>query len=158
MREHGTSTRAVVELFEITVKDNTATYQFWRFTNNEDSNVNYNLNTYTRLPIMIDGVGERFGEAPAQPTLTVSNISLDIQDQVIQYGGMVGSEVVYIRIFEDGEKISETKYIIEQKLSHNKHAISFKLASVLDRASVKLPRRQVLRNDFPGVAKSRIKL
>lgn len=166
--QHASALPAIVDLYTL---DLTALgggiFRLTPTTTESVAAVVYDGLTYTPFPITIDGVEHRAGDsAPPQPTITVSNINKLIQATVISFGDMVGGMVTRLRVFrtnlDDGVDPDTTvylpteKYIINQKKMHNRHILSFVLTSVLDLETTKIPRRLIVKKDFPGVAKTRV--
>jgi len=130
-------------------------------------------NPYDPFPVQAQGF-ERNGSttAPAQPTLTVSNLSRFFMASILNLGDMVGAKVTRYRTFMnflDGQADADTSatyspdvYIIMQKSMHTKSTIQWTLCSQLDRPDVRLPRRQILRDQTtnglfaPGCGISRV--
>lgn len=171
--QHEYSQPALIQLFTIdTTPVGGGIYRYTPFT--EDSsgtpaNVVFDGNTFTAFPIKLDGVEHKVGDgAPSQPTLTVANVNRILQSAVIAYNDLLNCRVTRTRVFatnldngtdpNPSATLPTETWIITQKLSHNKNVITFKLSSELDIRSVMLPRRQVLKTDFPGVGKTRIYL
>lgn len=135
----------------------------YRFTNHfaESGSVAFNGLTYTSLPIAATGYELTTSGTQPRPTLTVSNVTSVLLNAVITLGDIVGCKVSRIRTYEkflDGQPTTDTTqylgpdvYFIEQKSSHTKTAITWQLASSLDRLGTMLPRRQVLKSEFPGI-------
>jgi len=143
----------------------------YRFTNNVTAvggSLSFNSQTYAALPITTTGWDFTSTGAPPKPTLTVSNVNKTLLSVVVSMGDLVGSTLTRYRTFEkfldggaspDGSQfIGPEVYIIEQKIGHNKHYITWQLSSIIDRMGMMLPRRQVLKDKgFPGVARTRIR-
>ena len=166
--QHASVLPAIVDLYTL---DLTALgggiFRLTATTKENLGSVVYDSLTYTPFPIMIDGVEHRVGDsAPPQPTITVSNINKLIQATVVSFGDMVGGKVTRQRVFrtnlDDGTDPDTTvylpieKYIINQKKAHNRQIISFVLVSEMDLETTKIPRRLIVKKDFPGVAKTRV--
>jgi lambda family phage minor tail protein L len=113
--------------------------------------------TYTPFPIEITGISQNTDAAPARPQLAISNISKYIGSLLFLYDGLIGATVVYTRTFEPYLNLSTRlslppiKYILSQKLVHNKKIITFELRNPRDKDRAYMPRRQMLTRDFPGL-------
>lgn len=158
-QQHESSQPALVDLFDVdlTVLGGPIYY----FTN-DNAAVTYNSQSYTSLPVKIDGAEHKTADTAAPtPTLTVANVDKMIQGVVQAYNDLIGCKVTRTRVFADnpdGGNLVKDSYLIDQKTSHNKFAIEFRLITALDNKQRKLPRRQVLKNEFPGVGSTRILL
>ena len=155
------ATGAIIMLYEIdlTAIGNSKYY----FTNEPlDTPLYFGGIPYVPFPIVVEGIGSTTGEAPSRPTLTISNVNHELSVLVNTLGDIIGSSVTRIRTFArflDGGAtpngnayLPKDKYIIAQKLSHNKVSIQFELNSRLDIEYEKLPRRMMLRDDINGNA------
>lgn len=124
-------------------------------------NVKFNGIDYVGIPIQLTGTKVDIKSAPARVTMSVAaDRSTMLINMINSYGDMVGAKVNYTATFrnflDDGEDADPTqyfpmeRYIIIQKQSFNINGISFLLASPLDLPTLKLPRRQILRDDDSG--------
>lgn len=137
------------------------TYRFVPMSKDYGS-ITWQGEVYTPVPIMVEGFEWSNTGAPPKPTLTISNVSKFLQGAVSLYGDLVGATIIRYRTFKkflDGEPSADPnaylpldKYIVEQKVVHNREIIQWKLSSIIDQEGLKLPRRQVLRDrGYPGV-------
>ena len=114
-------------------------------------------NTYSPFPIQITGIEASAEGAPARPVINISNISKYIGNLVFAYNDIIGAEVTYIRTFSTylgiGSNVSlpPLRYQIAKKTSHNKSIISFELRQFNDKERAFMPKRQMLKRDFPGL-------
>ena len=120
---------------------------------------------YYPFPFRISGIEQNSDGAPARPTLEIANLQ-GLNGEFIKlfgslafiYDDLVGISVTYIRTFEPyinlTTRISAAplKYFVGKKLSHNRLGLSFELRSPLDKERAFLPKRQMLRRDFPGLS------
>ena len=116
--------------------------------------------TYVPLPISGSGWETSIDGAAPQPTLKVSNVTKYIQSYLTTYDDLVGARLTRYQTFDkyldngsspDSSQVFNTcVYSIEQLVSQNKYEIEFKIASIIDTPQLKLPRKQVLRAEFPG--------
>ena len=119
--------------------------------------VSFGGNSYSPFPLQITGIESSSEGAPARPTLAVSNISKYFGGLVFAYNDIIGAEVTYIRTFSTYLNTSSEismppmRYQIAKKVSHNKAAISFELRSFNDKERAFMPKRQMLKKDFPGL-------
>ena len=138
------------------------------------SNVFWQGNEYIRFPVQIDGFEwNATSQAPPQPTLTLSNVNKFVLAAVITLGDIVGAKVTrwrtYAQYLDDGEQADANAhfppdiYRVQQKTGHTKQLIEWTLSSTLDLPGVRLPKRQILRDETtgnvyaPGVSKVRFK-
>lgn len=121
---------------------------------------------YFSLPIMTQGWDISGDGSPPRPTLALSNVGHVVLAQVATLGDLVGATLTRHRTFErfiDGAPEADSNaflppdiFVIEQLVEHSPTSMSWQLASVIDRLGMKLPRRQVLKdNGFPGVGRYR---
>lgn len=135
-----------------------------RFTPMTDStdlanihNVMFGGNTYFPFPIQLSGISFASDGAPPRPQLTVANIDKAMGEAVFKYKDIIGATVIYTRTFSTylntSSKISlpPLKYFIAKKITHNKNVISFELRDFRDKERAMLPKRQMLKKDFPGL-------
>lgn len=114
-------------------------------------------NSYTPFPIQISGVSFSAEGAPPRPQITIANVNKYIGALAFQYGDIIGSTVTYIRTFDTylntGSSISlpPLKYFISKKMSHDKTFLAFELRDFRDKERAFLPKRQMLKKDFPGL-------
>jgi lambda family phage minor tail protein L len=120
---------------------------------------------YYPFPFQLTGIESNSDGAPARPTLDIGNLR-GINGELIKlfgslsflYDDLVGVSVTYIRTFEPYINLTTRisapplKYFIGKKTSHNRLGLTFELRSPLDKERVFLPKRQMLRRDFPGLS------
>lgn len=118
--------------------------------------------TYTQVDVAANGF-EFSGTGPIPtPSLSVSNVGGFLGSLLQDYGDLVGAGVTRIRTFSsflDGEAdraglvayeeyaFPKDIYTVEQKTSHTKLLVEWKLSSALDQQGRMLPARQVLRDN-----------
>lgn len=162
-----TEVPAFIELFDIdlsSTNEASLVNSVLRFTPMTDGtdlanlhNVMFGGNTYYPFPIQLSGVSFSSEGAPPRPQLSIANIDKAIGDFVFKYGDIIGTTVIYTRTFTSylntSNKISlpPLKYFISKKLSHNKNTLSFELRDFRDKERAMLPKRQMLKKDFPGL-------
>ena len=121
------------------------------------SNVVFGGHTYIAYPILIDSLSFASDGAPPRPKLSIANISKYIGQLAFAYGDMIGATVRYIRTFDTYTggagtiSLPPLKYFIARKLSHNRNVLSFELRDFRDKERAFLPKRQMLKKDFPGL-------
>lgn len=162
------ATSAYIELFEI---DCSIIGQGIYYLTNGSGNANFGLTIdsspqqYYMFPVEIVGVETNSDGAPPRPTLNIGNLR-GLNGELLKlfgslaflYEDLVGVSVTYIRTFEiylnKNTRVSAPplKYYISKKLSHNRLGLSFELRSPLDKERAFLPKRQMLKRDFPGLS------
>lgn len=158
---------AYIELFEIDCTTIPGVSNVFRFTpmvnvtNIANGGVVFNGQTYLPFPIEITGISFNADEAPARPKLSISNINKVMGTLSFTLQDIIGAKVIYTRTFEpylNGGSISAPplKFFIAKKITHNLHALSFELRSPLDKERAYLPKRQMLKKDFPGLGVNKI--
>ena len=160
---------------------------------NNDANIIFDNNEYTRMPIEATGF-EYNGKQLPRPTLKVSNILGNITTILLTLPqGLEGAKVTRIRtlrryiddanfeggdiLLEDGSFLLQEDdsvvdlesgqnpfgtadptalfpleiFFIDRKSAENRAECTFELAASFDLDGVRLPKRQVLPDDFPGI-------
>ena len=190
----------VIELFQLQLDNDihgsTTTYYFHNGTSdNNNANLIFDNNEYTRMPIEAEGF-EFNGKQLPRPTIRISNILGTFTTILLTLSqGLEGAKVTRIRtleryidntnfdggdivqeynsayyiVQEDGEVIDQEEgtnpygtpdatatfpseiYYISRKARENREMVEFELAASFDLDGVRLPKRQVLPADFPGV-------
>lgn len=120
-------------------------------------NISFGGQSYLPFPIQITGIAMASDGAPPRPQIAVANITKQIGALAFQYSDIIGATVTYTRTFatylNTANKISlpPLKYFIAKKISHNKNGLSFELRDFRDKERAFLPKRQMLKKDFPGL-------
>lgn len=163
---------AWVELYKIDLTAFGGTiFHFCNQLNRTGGFVSFGNVPYMAMPIMIEGWGSNLTGTSAKPTLSASNLGKVLQAAVITQGDMVGARIerlrTYAKFLDDGDTPNPEAFIgpdvmyIEQKTMHSRKMLQFQLCSVLDRMGMRLPRRQILKDEshlgcaFPGVGRTR---
>jgi lambda family phage minor tail protein L len=152
---------AKIELFiiDLTMIDGIETT--YRFTKNKTA-VNFGNETYQPYPIQLLDFEQSSDGAPPRPRLDIANINKLFGTLAFVYGDIVGGKVTQIETFETYLNLSSSisapprRFLIRRKISHTKIGLSFELSSPLDRERAHLPRRQMLKRDFPGLGINKI--
>lgn len=155
---------AYIELFEL---DCTAFGgSIYRFTNSiptSGSYIPFGGLDYQLVPIHFSGLNESSDGSQPRPTLQISNVNKVLLGAVIALGDIVGAKVTRIRTFEtfldtgatpDSTQRLVDVFYISQKTGQDKQFITFELCTGLERAQLRLPRRQCLKKLFPGIGGS----
>lgn len=120
------------------------------------TSVTFGTQEYTSFPIVAEGFEWVSGQAPPQPTISVSNIDHAFTSDVLNYEHLIGGKVTRIRTFDrflaggaepDGNAHMPLDiFRIDRKTVHNESIISWELASWIDQHGRKLPGRLVIRD------------
>ena len=171
---------SIIELFTLTttvaLHGSATTHRFHNGTSlKNNGEVIWQENAYQRFPIKAEGFAFQRGQLP-RPTLTVSNalgtitsILLNVNQTTIG-NDLTGATVVRIRtlakfldIFNFPGNINpygtpdptaefpQEIYVIDRKSIENREIVQFELASVLDMAGIRGPKRQCTREEFPSI-------
>ena len=166
--------KTVVELFDFEL--NTAQHgatTIYRFTNTKNelgNNIVWQGNTYTAIPIKAEGYEATGNGTLPRPSISVSNL-LGTFTTIIALlpDGLEGCKVTRTRTLSkyldavnftgssnsDADPTSYFRprdiYFIDRKSIENRNIISYEMCSAFDLAGVRLPKRQILPDDFPGV-------
>ena len=121
------------------------------------------------MPIEAEGFDYKSGQndAQARPVLRVSNLLSTVSTILIEVNkitngnDLLNAKVTRIRtaaIFLDGAASANPNatsrnevYFIVRKSTENRQIVEFELAQAWDLPGVKLPKRQVLPRQFPGI-------
>ena len=189
----------IIELFQLqldsTIHGANTTYYFHNGVGeNNNANLIFDNNEYTRMPIDAEGFEYNPKQLP-RPTLRISNIlgtfttilltlpqglegakvtRIRTLERYLDHTNFDGGDIVqeydtaYYIVQEDGSLISQEEgtnphgtpdstatwtevFYVDRKVTENREMVSFELAASFDLEGVKLPRRQVLPEDFPGI-------
>ncbi|CAB4169163.1 gp18 Phage-related protein [uncultured Caudovirales phage] len=154
---------AYIELFEMDCTAISGIGIVYYLTTNKTA-VSFGNTTYNPFPMTIEGVQSTADGAPSRPTIQMSNIANNtgtlmkfIGSLAFLHEDLIGVKVTYIRTFSiylnSATRISAPplKYTIAKKLEHNKGSLKFELRNPLDKERAYLPKRQMLKRDFPGL-------
>lgn len=153
---------AYIELFELDCSAfGGSVYRFTNSIPKAGNYINFGGLPYMLIPIELSGVDSRSDGAQSRPTLKVSNVSKVLLSAVIGLGDIVGAKLTRHRTLapyldsgetpDQNQKLTDV-FFIARKTSHNKAMIEFELCSALEKSQFRIPRRQVLKSEFPGVA------
>jgi lambda family phage minor tail protein L len=163
----------VVDLFtlDITVllpagSTDQAIYRFCNWTQTNGSDVVYDGNTYTALPLQASGFELNTSGQLERPSITFANVGLAITGLTNTYEDLVGSTVQRIRTlttYLDGEPGADPdaywgpdEWIVEQKTNENKLTVTFQLTVPFDLEGRSLPGRRLLREQCQWIYRSNI--
>jgi len=152
---------AEVELFIIDLSNipgiTQSIYYLTPMTDSVTGNVIFASNTYAPYPIEIQGIARGGSGASVRPTVSISNINKLFGSLSFLYEDLIGGSVTYIKTYAaylgGAGSISAPplKYTIGAKTVHTTEGITWELRAPLDRERGKLPGRQMLKRDFPGL-------
>jgi lambda family phage minor tail protein L len=163
----------VVDLFtlDITVllpagSTDQAIYRFCNWTQTNGSDVVYDGNTYTALPLQANGFELNTSGQLERPSITFANVGLAITGLTNTYEDLVGATVQRIRTlttYLDGEPGADPdaywgpdEWIVEQKTNENKLTVTFQLTVPFDLEGRSLPGRRLLREQCQWIYRSNI--
>ena len=177
---------AIIELFTLQLSqsfhNDTSIYRFHGGSSlNNNGEIVWAGNSYTRMPIIADGFAYRRGQIP-RPKLTISNAlgsisailnlvnTATVAGAVNTGNDLTGATVTRIRTmarFLDAvnfpgnsnplgtpDPTAEFKreiYLVDRKATENREVVEFELAAPSDLAGVRLPKRQCTRELFPAI-------
>ena len=162
---------AIIELFELHPNlelHGTTGVTRWHDGLNENvtSNIVWNGNSYTRLPVKAEGFEYSATGSLPRPTLTVANnfpvfaasisaLLLDV-NKTTTGNDLGGAEIRRIRTLKkylDGESTADPyatwpieKWYIDRKKIENRDVVSFELSSKFDLVNTFIPKRQLIAN------------
>lgn len=158
---------AIIELFELTVGSETV--RFHAGTNSLLQPIVWAGQSYTALPIQAEGFDLATGGKMPRPKLRVANID-GVVSQTLLGTDIAGSKVTRRRTmaryldavnFPGGNpdadptaEMVQDVYYIDRKTAETKAVVEFELASSMDVAGVKLPKRQIIQNSCPWAYRS----
>jgi lambda family phage minor tail protein L len=157
------SPSAIVELFELDATSIGGPLVYWHNGVNElGSDVVWQGNTYTRLPVEANGFEKSSNGTIPRPTLRIANVTGVISATARAYDDLIGAQVTRRKTFvkyldavnfASGNPLADPNaafqddiWIVDRKASENGIFIEFELAAIFDLAGVKLPRRQFVQN------------
>jgi lambda family phage minor tail protein L len=163
----------VVDLFtlDITIllppgSTDQAIYRFCNWTQVGGADVIYQGDTYTALPLQASGFELNTSGQLERPSITFANVGLGITALTNTYEDLVGASVSRIRTlttYLDGQPAADPdafwgpdSWVVEQKSSETKLAVTFQLAVPFDLEGRSLPGRRLLREQCQWIYRSEI--
>jgi len=163
----------VVDLFtlDITIllppgSTDQAIYRFCNWTQVGGADVIYQGDTYTALPLQASGFELNTSGQLERPSITFANVGLGITALTNTYDDLVGASVSRIRTlttYLDGQPAADPdafwgpdSWVVEQKASETKLAVTFQLAVPFDLEGRSLPGRRLLREQCQWIYRSEI--
>jgi len=172
---------AVIELFQLELVEgthyatgnpsNVTTKYYWHsgMKANGVGVVRFRSQNYTPMPIEAEGFDQKAGQNDgiARPILRVSNLLSTVSSILIEVNHITpGNDLLNAKVtriqtlamFLDGETTANTNatsrdqvFIINRKSTENRQMVEFELSAIWDLPNVKIPKRQVLPRQFPGI-------
>lgn len=153
----------VLEFFELdTSVVGGSVYRWYDGVNELNTDVTWQGNVYTRLPIEASGFERRSNGATPRPTLKVANLGGALSALVRANEDLANCKVTRTKtllkyldavnfaagnVLEDPTAVFGREiWYIDRKVMETRTFIEFELASALDLAGVRLPRRQFIQN------------
>ena len=166
--------KTVVELFDFELNTaqhgETTVYRFTNTKNELGNDIVWQGNTYTAIPLKAEGYEASGQGTLPRPSISVSNLLGTFTTLIaILPDGLEGCKVTRTRTLSkyldavnftggsnsDADPTSYFRprdiYFIDRKSMENRDIISYEMCSAFDLAGVRLPKRQILPDDFPGV-------
>lgn len=132
-------------------------HRFANCTNPNGTFIQFGTFTYNPLPFQLTGVEHTSDGAPARPELTLANVDKFFTALVHNYNGLLNVQITYRITFahllnrSDSLGLPLMKFSIGQRLPAGTGVMKFSLRSPLDKELSYMPKRQMLRRDFPGL-------
>jgi lambda family phage minor tail protein L len=154
------SVPAFVELFKIDLSELFPTTPNVFYLTPEPQEVVWGGRTFMPFPVRLTGLEQSSSGAPPRPKIEVANIYQNrlFGTLAFQHNDIIGGKIEYIRTLaiylgDPTQSIcaAPMRFEIFKKEAHNKTFISFLLRTPLDRERAFLPKRQMLRAEFPGL-------
>ena len=172
---------SLIELFTVTLDSSlhgaTTVYRFHDGSNmNSNAELIWAGNSYQRFPVKAEGFEYTGNGQIPRPKFTVSNALgtltalMALVNQTTPGNDLTGAKFTRIRTLaryidpqnftgginpfgtpDTSSKLPDEIYFIDRKLSENRDFVEFELVSELDLFNLRLPRRQVTKDIFPGV-------
>lgn len=166
--------KTIVELFDFELNTaqhgETTVYRFTNTKNELGNDIVWQGNTYTAIPLKAEGYEASGQGTLPRPNISVSNLLGTFTTLIaILPDGLEGCKVTRTRTLSkyldavnftggsnsDADPTSYFRprdiYFIDRKSMENRDVISYEMCSAFDLAGVRLPKRQILPDDFPGV-------
>ena len=166
--------KTIVELFDFELNTaqhgETTVYRFTNTKNELGNDIVWQGNTYTAIPLKAEGYEANGQGTLPRPNISVSNLLGTFTSLIaLLPDGLEGCKVTRTRTLSkyldavnftggsnsDADPTSYFRprdiYFIDRKSMENRDVISYEMCSAFDLAGVRLPKRQILPDDFPGV-------
>jgi len=142
-------------------------YYFSPYVNQYGDAIVWNSQTYMKMPSKGQGWAKTVNGAAPRPTFTVDNTNRLMQAAINASGSFVGAKLTRTLVlgkyldatnFKGGNPTADpTKFVkqetwyVDQLKESNDKAITWELCWTLDRPGIQLPRRIMLKSQFPGL-------
>lgn len=143
-----------------------AIYRFCNWSQVNGSDITYDGNTYTALPMQASGFELNTSGKLERPSITFANVGLAITALTNAHSDLVGASVSRIRTlttYLDGAPNADPDaywgpdtWLVEQKSNETKLSITFQLVVPFDLEGRSLPGRRLLREQCQWVYRSNI--
>lgn len=164
---------ALIEMFELqlytSLHGTNQTYRFHAGTNGLQQNLIWAGNTYSRWPVEAMGFEYGGGGQLPRPRIRVANVLSTITAVLLSVNAtspgndLTGAKVTRVRTLakfldavnfpggtnptaDSTAELPREIYYVDRKVAENRELVEFELASSLDLAGTRLPRRQTIQN------------
>tara|TARA_B100000579_G_scaffold202136_1_gene165281 strand:+ start:1745 stop:2296 length:552 start_codon:yes stop_codon:yes gene_type:complete len=164
---------AIIELFILqlstAIHGTNTIHRFHAGTNqNGNGEIVYGGVTYVALPVQSEGFGYNVKTSP-RPTLRIANVGGNITTILATLSmGLEGASLTrrstLLRYLDatnfsggssphspDTTAYWDERFVVDRKAIENREIVEYELRASYDLQSIKVPRRQVLPNDYPGI-------
>lgn len=143
-----------IELFKLDTSVNGGSVYFFTPNNDNGTPITWDGDVYNDVACRIDGISYSYAE-PSTPTLNITMINKFMYSAIIT-GDVVGATLTRNRTFQEllatpAERLPPDIFLIKAIASLNKRECVLALGSIIDKNTVKLPRKLVLQDEFPGI-------
>lgn len=151
---------ALIEMFELDISSITGTntlsdhYYFHDGVSASGAPIVWQGNTYNPWPVQADGFDVTTNGTQPRPQVTLGNVNGILTALCRDYQDLVGAVFIRRRTFgqfldgqpgaDPGQHLPDHIFKVERKLSHDRSAVKWELASALDMEDAVLPSRRVL--------------
>ncbi len=172
---------AVIDLYELELvegthyatgnPDNVITTYCWHsgMTAAGAGSIQFGSKTYTPMPIEAEGFDQKSGknDQTPRPILRVSNVLFTVSTILLEVNKItVGNDLTNAKLtrlrtlamFLNGESTANSNamcrkeiFQVDRKSLENRMIVEFELSAIHDRPNYKIPKRQVLPRQFPGI-------
>lgn len=147
----------IVDLYELDLTEfDGSTLRFTAGVDDDGTAILYGGEIYLPLPVEANGFEYVGGGQFPRPTIRISNVANALTSLLLSFDDLLGVELkrirTYKRFLDNGSdpdldaRLPDEIWIIERKISENKFAVEWELASSVDHEGVQLPRRTIHRN------------
>jgi len=142
-----------IELFEVDLSKQGGTTHYFADGTLDGSNIVYDGNSYTPIPIKIEGMERSADGQLPRPTLTVSNVTRSLVPHLKTYNNFSNCTVTVTRLFKkylDGESKADINahynyetFRINRVTNRDPSEVSFEVTVFFDLEHITLPRERV---------------